>query len=81
MDLRWLHEVCSQQKQNVSESSYNTSSTAISSLAEELEDYLDNFPEIGKIQKLEWGHVMAVGNSTFLFMSNSWSDSGLFLDA
>ena len=50
-------------------------------LAEELKDYLDSFPEIGKIQELGWGHVMAVDNSTFLFMSNSWSDSGLFLNA
>jgi hypothetical protein len=50
-------------------------------LAEELEAYLDDPPEIGAIKKLEWGHVMAVDNSTFLFMSNSWSDSGLFLNA
>lgn len=51
------------------------------SLARELDEYLDEPPVIGEIRELEWGYVMAVDNDTFLFMSNSWSDSGLFLRA
>jgi len=50
------------------------------SLARELQEYLDGIPEIGEIRELEWGYVMAADNATFLFMSDSWSDSGLFLN-
>ena len=51
------------------------------SVAIELDEYLNEFPVIGEIRSLEWGYVMAIDNATFLFMSNSWSDSGLFLHA
>lgn len=50
------------------------------SLARELDAYLDEPPAIGEIRELEWACVMPAENSTFLFMSNSWSDSGLFLN-